>query len=196
MRVAFNKPNEELPLYCDSIGYHWPQPPIQRSNGYYAYHWLQTETGTGIVTINHQRMVLGPKQGVLFRPRIAHDYHPKDGHNWQTAFLSFNGTLCDQLADFLNLKDFIYIDRVSPELASFISESFNDFNSSNVAAMLDQSVELYKFMVLLRQNKLLKNRHYQDQLIAMPIISYISKHYAETISNEQLAKITKYSITY
>ncbi|WP_243674358.1 AraC family transcriptional regulator [Lentilactobacillus kisonensis] len=30
----------------------------------------------------------------------------------------------------------------------------------------------------------------------MPIISYISKHYAETISNEQLAKITKYSITY
>ncbi|WP_243674354.1 AraC family ligand binding domain-containing protein [Lentilactobacillus kisonensis] len=156
MRVAFNKPNEELPLYCDSIGYHWPQPPIQRSNGYYAYHWLQTETGTGIVTINHQRMVLGPKQGVLFRPRIAHDYHPKDGHNWQTAFLSFNGTLCDQLADFLNLKDFIYIDRVSPELASFISESFNDFNSSNVAAMLDQSVELYKFMVLLRQNKLLK----------------------------------------
>ena len=27
MRIAFNKPVETMPLYCDSVGYDWDQPP-------------------------------------------------------------------------------------------------------------------------------------------------------------------------
>lgn len=26
MRIAFNKPAETMPLYCDSVGYDWNQP--------------------------------------------------------------------------------------------------------------------------------------------------------------------------
>lgn len=198
MRVAFNKPNEKLPLYCDSIGYHWRQPAIQRLNGYHAYHWLQTESGAGIVTIAKQTIMLKPKQAILFRPRIAHRYQSKNGSPWQTAFLTFDGLLADQLADFLQLKEFLLISQMSPELISFIPQTFSDFSNSNgnIISMLDQSVELYHFLMLIRQNALLKKHDVHNQTIALPIVRYIAQHYAQPISNAQLAKMTRYSITY
>lgn len=196
MRIAFNKPDEVLPLYCDRIGYHWQQPPIHRLNGYYAYHWLQTETGTGTVNVAGHQLTLAPNQGILFRPRIPHHYYPKNNGDWQTAFLTFNGTICDSLADFLGMKEFLLIDSLSPDLTTFISKTFNEFKGSNIVSILDQSVKLYRFIMLLKENQQLKSHSYHDQQIVLPIIQYISKHYADAISNKQLSKITKYSVTY
>lgn len=196
MRIAFNKPNQPLPLYCESIGYHWSQPPIHRSNGYYTYHWLQTEMGTGVVNIENQQFLLGPNQGILFRPRIPHEYHPLDQKNWKTAFLSFDGTLCEELAQYLGLKDFLYIDRIFPEIMAFIPEIFHDFISSNTVSLPDQSVEIYKFIMLLHQNNVFKDLHSNATHITLPIVNYISDHYSEKVSNEQLSKITSYSVTY
>lgn len=196
MRIAFNKPAETMPLYCDSIGYDWNQPPIHRLNGYYAYHWLQTETGTVVINIDHQSIPLKATQGILLRPRIAHEYHPTGNQPWKVSFLTFNGTLVDSLADFLKLTDFLVIDKVSPELTAFIPEVLNEFNNDHPIALLDQSVQIYKFFMLLKQNHLLNNHRYQDATITTPILQYIANHYAEPITNDKLAKATSYSVTY
>lgn len=196
MRIAFNKPVETMPLYCDSVGYDWNQPPIHRLNGYYAYHWLQTQSGSGVITIDHQSISLEPQQGILLRPRVAHECHPTGGSPWKVSFLTFNGTLCRSLADFLKLGDYLVINQVSPELTTFIPEVLNEFNNSHPIALLDQSVQIYKFIMLLKQNNLLNNHRYQDSDITTPILKYIANHYAEPISNEKLAKVTSYSVTY
>lgn len=30
MRIAFKQPSQQMPLFCESIGYQWQQPPIKR----------------------------------------------------------------------------------------------------------------------------------------------------------------------
>lgn len=169
---------------------------IHRLNGYYAYHWLQTESGAGVINIDHQSISLQANQGILLRPRVAHEYHPTGKEPWKVSFLTFNGTLCDSLADFLKLADFLVIDTVSPELTSFIPEVLNEFNNNHPIALLDQSVQIYKFIMLLKQNHLLNNHRYQDATITTPILQYIAAHYAEPITNDKLSKSTSYSVTY
>lgn len=45
--------NQNLPLSAETIGYNWPQPIVERPNGYPFYHWLQSEQGTGVIEIAH-----------------------------------------------------------------------------------------------------------------------------------------------
>lgn len=196
MRIAFNRPTMKIPLYCDSIGYDWNQPPIHRLNGYYAYHWLQTESGMGMVNLDHQHILLKPNQGILCRPRVPHEYHPTGSEPWKVSFLSFDGTIANDMAHFLKLNQFLLVQAVSPELTAFIPQTFNQFKPNDNLSLPDQSIQIYKFIMLLKQNELLNTKQFQSSTITSPILAYISNHFAEPISNQDLSKVTSYSVTY
>ncbi|MFT8399993.1 MAG: helix-turn-helix transcriptional regulator [Lentilactobacillus diolivorans] len=197
MRVAFQKPDQQLPLFCESIGYHWPQAPINRPHGYYAYHWLQTETGTGTVTVDRQQFELAPHQGILIRSGVPHHYRSlNDQQHWETAFLAFFGSIADSLTRFLGLEDFIYFNHLTPELDTFIPQTYDYFLQDNILASFDQSAEIYRFMMLLKQSNYFDANQLADQTIINPIIHYLTNNFGMTVTNEELAQATGYSIPY
>ncbi|MCH4172702.1 MAG: AraC family transcriptional regulator [Lactobacillus sp.] len=197
MRIAFNKPTQDFPLYCDSIGYQWQQDPMTRKNGYYAFHWLQSEMGTGIVTVAGQEFTLAPNQGIFIAKGVPHHYESSDpDKDWQTAFFTFDGTLAQSLVDYLGVTDYLYVPSPSAELMTFPTEKFEQFNQHSIAAILDQSTEIYRFVMLLKQNDALKAFNRQSKEITLPIIEYITQHYMKPISNQELAEVTQYSVTY
>lgn len=197
MRLAFKQPSQDMPLFCESIGYEWQQSPVNRPNGYYAFHWLQTEMGTGIVTINRQQRLLKPNQGILIRTNVSHRYQSIDTHQkWQTAFLAFAGNQADELMTFLGLKTSLFFPALSPELATFIHQSYAQFERNDLVATLRQSSELYRFIMLLKQAEYGIDNTYQAQKIVRPILAYLTVHYHSAITNEQLAAQTGYSVAY
>ncbi|MCD2255385.1 AraC family transcriptional regulator [Agrilactobacillus fermenti] len=197
MRIAFNRPTQDFPLYCDSIGYHWQQGPMIRKNGYYAFHWLQSEVGTGVVEVENQKIVLAPDQGIFLLKGVPHRYMSQNSRQtWQTAFFTFDGTLARSLITYLGVTKYLYVPKPSAELLAFPMQKFEAFNQHSIAAILDQSTEIYRFVMLLKQNEALKAFNRQNKEITMPIIEYINQHYAQHITNQALAAVTQYSITY
>lgn len=197
MRIAFKQPSQQMPLFCESIGYQWQQPPIKRPKGYYVFHWLQTEAGTGIVTVNDHSITLGPNQGILIRAGVAHDYQSSSPHKtWQTAFLAFGGDQAEALMAFLGLHDYRFFPSLFPELATFINQTYAEFQKSDIIATLRQSSELYRFIMLLKQADDYVTNGYQTEQIVAPILTYISKHFDTAITNQQLAALTGYSVAY
>ena len=51
MPIYFRNAPVREPFIYDSIGNHWLQDATSRPNGYPFYHYLQTESGCGRITI-------------------------------------------------------------------------------------------------------------------------------------------------
>lgn len=197
MRIAFKKTNQNLPLSCESIGFHWRQNPVNRPQGYLTYHWIQSETGTGIINIDQQKMTLNPNQGILIRQGVPHSYRASSPQKiWQTSFLTFYGPLADELTRFLALNKFLFLPTLTPELVSFISQTYSEFTKDNLIAALEQSAQLYRFIMLIKQNNYYASNNFQEQHVVVPIISYIAQHYSLKVTNERLSSITNFSVSY
>lgn len=197
MRIAFNKPTNVLPLYCDSIGYNWREQDMKRPNGYYTYHWLQTEAGSGTVSINGKSFTLSQNQGLLMRSRLPHSYHPNEGDTWMTSFLTFDGTLAEPITSLFGLKDYVLLPKLAPELATFISKYFDTFVNKDLISLNEQSVNIYRFLTLIHENELYARRTtFHDQEIVSKIIQYINQHYPERITNATLSEVTRYTTAY
>ena len=68
MPIYFNSAPVDFPFQFDSIGNNWDQEPTMRPNGFPVYHYLQTQEGSGILTIDGQHYTIGENQGVLLAP--------------------------------------------------------------------------------------------------------------------------------
>ena len=51
MPIYFNSAPVDFPFQFDSIGNNWDQEPTMRPDGFPVYHYLQTQEGSGILTI-------------------------------------------------------------------------------------------------------------------------------------------------
>ncbi len=92
MPIYFNSAPVDFPFQFDSIGNNWDQEPTMRPNGFPVYHYLQTQEGSGILTIDGQHYTIGENQGVLLAPGIPHAYRSVSG-KWITLFATFSGSL-------------------------------------------------------------------------------------------------------
>lgn len=197
MRLTFMRKSTNLPLFCENIGYNWEQEIVDRPKGYYFFHWLQSEHGTGIVKVGHQEFTLAPGQGLLIRPNIAHHYQSYSPYDkWTTEFLVFSGTIVEELMDFVGLKDCLYVPKIHAKLVSFIKQHFNDFLKDDLSASLNQSAQIYKFIMLIKEENQGSFNSFDDQSITIPIIDYISRHYAKQLTNKELSAFTGYSVSY
>ena len=52
MAIYFSNTLSKEPFQFDSVGNHWLQEALSRPQGYPIYHYLQTEEGCGIFTID------------------------------------------------------------------------------------------------------------------------------------------------
>ena len=51
MPIYFNSAPTDFPFQFDSIGNNWNQEPTLRPDGFPVYHYLQTQEGSGILSI-------------------------------------------------------------------------------------------------------------------------------------------------
>ena len=65
MPIYFRNAPVREPFIYDSIGNHWLQDATSRPNGYPFYHYLQTESGCGRITIQGKSYLLHEQEGVL-----------------------------------------------------------------------------------------------------------------------------------
>ena len=68
MPIYFRNAPVREPFIYDSIGNHWLQDATSRPNGYPFYHYLQTESGCGRITIQGKSYLLHEQEGVLSLP--------------------------------------------------------------------------------------------------------------------------------
>ena len=74
MPIFFKPSASDFSLSSDSIGNRWLQEPVVRPNGFPLYHWIQTERGEGLLTLEGQKLLLKPGDGVLIAPHVPHEY--------------------------------------------------------------------------------------------------------------------------
>ena len=65
MAIYFSNTLSKEPFQFDSVGNHWLQEALSRPQGYPIYHYLQTEEGCGIFTIDGKEYFLPEDHGIL-----------------------------------------------------------------------------------------------------------------------------------
>lgn len=85
-----------LPLAVESVGIHPDQERIVRPDGYPCYHWLQTLSGCGRITVEDKTYSLPEGSGFLLFPGVAHSYEA-DAETWETAYLTFGGPAAESI---------------------------------------------------------------------------------------------------
>lgn len=118
MPIYFYPIKSNVPFMIETIGYDWLQEPIVRKNGHPCYHWLQTTTGAGTITINHEKHLLNQGQGILISPFVPHSYQSLTTESWYTNFVTITG------------KFTIYLSEILGESSFYLAEDYTDFSFS------------------------------------------------------------------
>ena len=91
MPIYFSNTLNREPFQFDSVGNHWMQESLHRPQGYPQYHYLQTEQGCGILTIDGNELLLPEGHGILITPHVPHAYlatsassSPKKKRHWKS----------------------------------------------------------------------------------------------------------------
>ena len=194
MRYSCKTKDRSLPLFIDSIGTDWPQEEVIRPNGYPYVHWLQSEKGSGEVSVGGKTYPLAEGDGILILPHIPHTYH-KTTPEWKTAYFTFGGSLAQEILQHLSLRGVSWIHDKDGTIYGILSSLLRmDIDDSAFTTIASSFV--YGF--------LLQVKKYTDQIEKKPalpepvvmIIDYMQNHYAEDISHDTLSDLTHYSPQY
>ena len=95
--------SKPMPIYGESIGYNSDQERLSRPQGYPNYHWLQTISGAGSISIEGIYVSLRENSGILLTPHMTHRYQAVT-ETWQTVYLTFGGRMVPDLLTQIGLK--------------------------------------------------------------------------------------------
>ncbi|MHC5373275.1 AraC family transcriptional regulator [Enterococcus sp. LJL120] len=195
MRYSFNQKDRSLPLFVDSFGTNWQQEQIQRPKGYPYVHWLFSEKGSGTVLIDNQKINLPVGTSILINQTIPHDYYPNDA--WETAYFTFGGALISEIMTLLGFGNYLVISENAIDVENFVNQLTAEIEKDTLTTPLKVSGMIYSFLMLIKESTLAESSHYSKYHdLIQPVVTYIKKHYAEEIRNEELAQLIGYSPQY
>ena len=128
MPIYFRNAPVREPFIYDSIGNHWLQDATSRPNGYPFYHYLQTESGCGRITIQGKSYLLHEQEGVLIAPSIRHSYLAQTPE-WYTCFCTFSGTVEGSISKILNNRPILFTTKEQ---------------CRNIRALLQDAIQLFE----------------------------------------------------
>lgn len=108
MPIYFRSMPVGEPFTFDSVGNHWSQEGIVRPKGHPHYHYLQSQKGSGCITIQGERYIMQEGEGVMIAPFIAHSYYG-EGEEWHTLFATFTGTMESDIAKMIGNRQVIFV---------------------------------------------------------------------------------------
>lgn len=188
MPIYFQLIRQTLPINLESIGNHWQQHAVKRNQGYPLYHWLQTESGVGEITIEGQQIRLTAGEGILIAPFVAHSYSPI--HHWQTNFATFGGEIKSSFNHLLKVAHFVLAKDTEQFQFSLWIDQIIDSHCNHQLEPDLLSIECYKFLLKLRQgstHNLLDLPANAKKYLA-PAIKEIETNFAQIDKIESLAK--------
>ena len=110
MPIYFRNTPVREPFIFDSIGADWVQEATSRPDGHPLYHYLQTVSGCGRITIQGKNYFLNENEGVLIAPSIRHSYAARTPV-WLTCFATFTGTVEGSIPRILKNRSIIFIEK-------------------------------------------------------------------------------------
>lgn len=188
MPIYFKPSIQELPLSIDSIGNHWCQEAVRRSKGFPLYHWLQTESGQGLILLSDRELLLNEGEGILLSPDIPHSYRAAMD-DWNTSFITFGGSLSSDIYKICGEHSYLLVNAQEGEyFQNWIDRTMHAIDEKNING-LHLSVQCYEFFMHLSDiyinNSSAKHPLYL-QYVA-PIIEIIETHYADMPDVDTLA---------
>ncbi len=192
MPIFFKPSASDFSLSADSIGNRWLQEPVVRPNGFPLYHWIQTERGEGLLTLEGQELLLKPGDGVLIAPHVPHEYRENDGSGmWFTSFLTFDGKLSDDLYKICAVSPYLFVPASEgawfQEWIDRIIDSHFLKNDIDDAAL---SVGCFEFLTRLSQLRtgLSRTEHPLYLQYVRPAMQEIESHLSDPLNVDDLAE--------
>lgn len=189
MPIYFRNTPVTEPFTFDSIGNNWIQDEMNRPKGYPKYHYLQTEKGRGILTIQGKKYTLNPHEGLLIAPFIPHFYYSPDT-NWQTTFITFTGTIENSISQLLDNRQIIFVEKeLGVQLGAIISQMVKNYEA-HPEDSLSISMDCYRILMHLSNGihtqDLMKEPLYQRYVA--PVIREIERHYDQNLTVQTLSR--------
>lgn len=197
MRYSFKNKDRSLPVYIDSIGYNWVQEAINRPKGYSYVHWLQTCSGSGIITFKDKEIELTEGQGILINQEVSHSYRAHtEIEAWRTSYFTFGGSLIKEMTMVMGIQPYQLIDSPEDKLLNFVKENHQEFEQSHVDRYRS-SLLVYDFLLEIKQyqEKNPGNQHLHERII-QPVLSVIETNYMDNLTNDDFVHASNYSIQY
>lgn len=189
MAIYFGNHFSTEPFLFDSVGNHWEQESVKRPDGFPMYHYLQTESGSGSVSVKGKTILLERGQGILLAPFVPHSYRAQGG-TWITEFATFTGSMEAHLKKMIGGEAYLRIEEEKGmEIEKVIAEAVYDFEtaSGNTRKL---SLDCYHLLLLFLEGIPHTAAAAQPawEKYVQPVVAQIESSYMEELSADQLAK--------
>lgn len=185
-----------VPFHIESAGYNPEQEEIVRLEGYPCYHWLQTESGEGQITLDGQTVTLPPQHGILFLPNIPHSYKSTQ-EEWSTYYLTFEGPEVKSILTSLGLyQSAVFEWEEHSSFKNLLEGILTKVMAQDDLTGLDNSMDLYQFMVQLKKYGTVNEQPSIYRLVERmtPLLEWLDHQYDRPeIGVEEMAAIVRMS---
>lgn len=189
MAIYFSNTLSKEPFQFDSVGNHWLQEALSRPQGYPIYHYLQTEEGCGIFTIDGKEYFLPEDHGILITPHVPHAYRAADTSAWITCFATFGGTMEAHLPQILGNNRIIFTEKENAlEIKAVIDRAVARFKTAPVNT---HQLSCDCYALLLQFSNGFFHANTSDPLwekYVEPVLRMIETHYMEDLTAEKLCR--------
>lgn len=190
MPIYFTSDNMDMPIYVHSIGNNWKQTAVRRDSGFPHYHWLQTESGEGVISVGGTEYILKQGQGIMISPFVPHGYKPI-GNDWKTSFVSFYGYMQNEIGMIIGQMPYVLAEnceRFSPQ--DWVGRVISEIEAAR-SIPKELSTDCYSFLLSIKnaQSCQQTNASQQYKLYLKPVMAEISKNYYNNLTVQQLADL-------
>lgn len=190
MPIHFRNTPVSEPFLFDSIGNHWSQSHVLRPNGYPLFHYLQTESGRGIVKVRGLEYALTENEGLLISPFIPHSY-AKDSSEWLTFFATFTGRIDSSILTIVRHRPVLFIDRErGGYIKSLVDEIIGKWDSL-ATDTYSQSVYCYQMLMSFTDSACTQSLTEEPLYLRYvePVIKEIESHYNTDLTAQELSQM-------
>lgn len=190
MYLIFRSTPVTEPFTFDCIDRHWDQSDTYREHGLPFYHYLQTETGKGVVKVADKEFVLHENEGIIIAPFVKHSYHRLE-EEWDTCFISFTGIIESSIPRIIGEFPYIFYSAEKGHLtAALIDTCIKNYSKHFPADMNQTSIDCYQILLHLASENQKENLN-DDPLFSRyvrPVLKEIENNYSQSMTVDELSK--------
>jgi AraC-like DNA-binding protein len=183
--------DQRLPLIISGLALDYHQEPIERPKGLQLNTWLQIVSGSGEVFINGKKAIAHEGMAIFLKADTPYAYHATTA-GWITHFITFSGSVCDQILSALNIDQSGVYHVADP---ANLSRHFRKIARIRHTSNMQQNRLLSKAFYSMLLDLSLNVQYLTTDLPAIQndslqsVIRYIEEHFFEPISLDDLAQL-------
>lgn len=187
MPIYFNSAPIALPFQFNSIGNNWDQEPTNRPNGFPHYHYLQTQKGCGILSIDGCEYTLQENQGVLLAPGVPHSYRAYTD-TWITLFATFSGSMSPYFSAIFGSSHLLFFENETANQIRSIIDTVTTYYQHPPLDPQTLSVECYRLLLQFTGNASDLSQQPAWEKYVRPVLELIHTNYMEDLTTDALSQ--------